>query len=209
MTGVSSTAVDDQQRKAIEDELLRIEEGATYSSQSQFEQAKLWRGTNLVLGVPAAALAGVAGATALASTTGRVTAWHPGAARRRVRRRDDDVERCAARRPGARIEQRRRDRVAQGVRGVRGPRRISRGPLRRRRLAAPPALRHSAHCVRRSEADLDPEARRELSRVPRRRFRLVSYFIKELVPDPIFRSAVSLTPAVSHVTASARLPHAA
>jgi hypothetical protein len=74
MTGVSSTAVEDQQRKAIEDELLRIEEGATYSAQSQFEQAKLWRGTNLVLGVPAAALAGVAGATALASTTGRVTA---------------------------------------------------------------------------------------------------------------------------------------
>lgn len=74
MTGVSSTAVEDAQRKAIEVELLRMEEGATYSSQSQFEQAKLWRGTNLVLGVPAAALAAVAGATALASTAGRVWA---------------------------------------------------------------------------------------------------------------------------------------
>ena len=74
MAGVSSTTVEDVQRRAIEDELLRIEEAAMYSSQSQFEQSKLWRGTNLVLGVPAAALAGVAGATALAGTTGRVTA---------------------------------------------------------------------------------------------------------------------------------------
>lgn len=66
--------MEDKRRKAIADELERIEEGAMYSSQSQFEQAKLWRGTNLILGVPAAALAGVAGATALASTTGRVAA---------------------------------------------------------------------------------------------------------------------------------------
>jgi hypothetical protein len=60
--------------QAIENELLRIEEGAEHSSQSQFEQAKLWRGTNLVLGVPAAVLAAVAGGTALASTAGRVAA---------------------------------------------------------------------------------------------------------------------------------------
>jgi hypothetical protein len=66
--------VEDEQRKAISTELARIEEGAEYSSNSQFEQAKLWRGTNLVLGVPAAVLAAVAGATALASTTGRVAA---------------------------------------------------------------------------------------------------------------------------------------
>lgn len=66
--------VDDQQRNAISTELARIEEGAEYSSNSQFEQAKLWRGTNLVLGVPAAVLAAVAGATALASTAGRVAA---------------------------------------------------------------------------------------------------------------------------------------
>jgi hypothetical protein len=59
---------------AIADELLRIEEGAEHSSQSQFEQAKLWRGTNLALGVPAAVLAAVAGATALVSTAGRVAA---------------------------------------------------------------------------------------------------------------------------------------
>jgi hypothetical protein len=66
--------VTDQRRKAIADELARIEEGAEYSSNSQFEQAKLWRGTNLVLGVPAAVLAAVAGATALATTAGRVAA---------------------------------------------------------------------------------------------------------------------------------------
>jgi hypothetical protein len=66
--------VEDQQRQAIADELQRIEEGAEYSSNSQFEQAKLWRGTNLALGVPAAVLAAVAGGTALASTAGRVVA---------------------------------------------------------------------------------------------------------------------------------------
>jgi hypothetical protein len=55
-------------------EFSRIEESAEFSSQAQFEQAKLWRGINLLLGVPAAALAAVAGATALASTSGRVAA---------------------------------------------------------------------------------------------------------------------------------------
>jgi hypothetical protein len=66
--------VEDQPREAMKEELERIEEGAEYSSNSQFEQAKLWRGTNLVLGVPAAVLAAVAGGTALASTAGRVVA---------------------------------------------------------------------------------------------------------------------------------------
>jgi hypothetical protein len=55
-------------------ELSRIAEAAGYASQSQFEQAKLWRGINLALGVPAAGLAAVAGATALASTSGRIVA---------------------------------------------------------------------------------------------------------------------------------------
>lgn len=44
------------------------------SAQSQFEQAKYWRAVNLILGVPASAFAAVAGATALASTAGRVAA---------------------------------------------------------------------------------------------------------------------------------------
>lgn len=66
--------VEDQQRKAIADELERMEEGAEYSSNSQFEQAKLWRGTNLALGVPAAVLAAVAGGTALAAAAGRIVA---------------------------------------------------------------------------------------------------------------------------------------
>lgn len=55
-------------------ELGRIEEAAEHSGQAQFEQAKLWRGINLTLGVPSAALAAVAGATALASTSGRIAA---------------------------------------------------------------------------------------------------------------------------------------
>lgn len=59
---------------SIKAELQRIEESATYSAQGQFEQAKLWRGLNLAIGAPAAALAGIAGATALASTSGRIAA---------------------------------------------------------------------------------------------------------------------------------------
>jgi hypothetical protein len=58
----------------ISDELERIEESAMLSGQAQFEQAKFWRGVNLVLGVPASALAAVSGATALATTSGRVAA---------------------------------------------------------------------------------------------------------------------------------------
>jgi hypothetical protein len=61
-------------RDAIRKELLRIEESAMQSSQGQFEQAKLWRGVNLTLGVPASVIAAVAGATGLAAATGRVLA---------------------------------------------------------------------------------------------------------------------------------------
>ena len=58
----------------IREELSRIEESAMFSAQGQFEQAKLWRSLNFLLGVPASVLAAVSGATALASTAGRVTA---------------------------------------------------------------------------------------------------------------------------------------
>lgn len=61
-------------KRSISAELDRVEESARFSAQAQFEQAKLWRGINLLFGVPTAALAGVAGATALASTTGRIAA---------------------------------------------------------------------------------------------------------------------------------------
>lgn len=61
-------------REAIRDELSRIEESATYSAQGQFEQAKQWRTVNLLLGLPASGLAAVSGATALASTAGRLLA---------------------------------------------------------------------------------------------------------------------------------------
>lgn len=67
-------ASDMEQRQALADELQRIEESATFSAQNQFEQAKQWRGVNLLLGVPASVLAAVSGATALASTTGRLLA---------------------------------------------------------------------------------------------------------------------------------------
>src|SRR3954462_6221857 len=70
----ADAAADARRRQAIEDELRRLEESAMYSAQIQFEQAKRWRGVNLMLGIPASALAAVSGATALASTTGRVAA---------------------------------------------------------------------------------------------------------------------------------------
>jgi hypothetical protein len=63
-----------EETQAIRNELSRIEESAKLSAQAQFEQAKYWRAVNLILGVPAGVLAAVAGATALASTTGRVAA---------------------------------------------------------------------------------------------------------------------------------------
>jgi hypothetical protein len=63
-----------RRRKAINDELQRLEESAMYSAQMQFELTKQWRGVNLSLGLPAAVLAAVSGATALVSTTGRIPA---------------------------------------------------------------------------------------------------------------------------------------
>lgn len=50
----------------IAKELSRIEEDAIYSAQTQFSSAKFWRGLNLALGIPAAALAALAGTTVLA-----------------------------------------------------------------------------------------------------------------------------------------------
>lgn len=61
-------------KSALEAELGRLEESATYSAQSQFEQAKIWRGANLVLGAPAAGLAAVAGASGLADASNRTWA---------------------------------------------------------------------------------------------------------------------------------------
>jgi hypothetical protein len=58
----------------IRKEVSRIEESARYSSQSQLEQAKLWRAVNLLLGLPAAVLAAIAAGTGLASAAGRVPA---------------------------------------------------------------------------------------------------------------------------------------
>ena len=52
---------------AIAQEADRIHESALYSAQGQFEQAKLWRALNMILGVPAAALAAVSGGTALSN----------------------------------------------------------------------------------------------------------------------------------------------
>jgi hypothetical protein len=70
----ANAKADAEARASIRDSLADVEEGTKWSAQGQFEQAKLWRAAHLILGVPAAALAAIAGATALASTTGRVAA---------------------------------------------------------------------------------------------------------------------------------------
>ncbi len=56
-------------KKLIYAELETLEESAMYSGQSQFEQAKFWRGVNLLIGAPAALFAAIAGATGLASVS--------------------------------------------------------------------------------------------------------------------------------------------
>jgi hypothetical protein len=61
-------------RRAIDDELQRVEESARFSAQSQFEQAKQWRALNLLLGIPASVLAALSGAATLAETAGRLPA---------------------------------------------------------------------------------------------------------------------------------------
>ncbi|MGI5187159.1 SLATT domain-containing protein [Promicromonospora sp. CA-289599] len=57
----------DEVRCELRDELDRLEERATWSSQGQFEQAKSWRALNVWLGAPVAAMAAVSGALVLAS----------------------------------------------------------------------------------------------------------------------------------------------
>ncbi|MFE6849742.1 SLATT domain-containing protein [Streptomyces sp. NPDC057674] len=59
-----------ESHRAIAQEADRIHESSMWSSQGQFEQAKLWRLINLLLGVPAAGLAAVSGGTALAGDVG-------------------------------------------------------------------------------------------------------------------------------------------
>ncbi|MFJ7123889.1 SLATT domain-containing protein [Streptomyces albogriseolus] len=59
-----------ESHQTIAQEADRIHESALWSAQGQFEQAKLWRLINLILGVPAAALAAVSGGTALAGDVG-------------------------------------------------------------------------------------------------------------------------------------------
>jgi hypothetical protein len=48
-------------------EILRIHESVLWSAQVQFEQMKLWRSVNLLLGIPGAVLAAIAGGTGLAA----------------------------------------------------------------------------------------------------------------------------------------------
>lgn len=65
---------DEEVKAVVIVELGRIEESSRDSAQSQFEQSKQWRAINLALGIPASALAAIAGATALSITSGRIAA---------------------------------------------------------------------------------------------------------------------------------------
>lgn len=53
--------------RAVAKELDRLHESVLWSAQGQFEQMKLWRSLNLLLGVPAAVLAAISGGTGLAA----------------------------------------------------------------------------------------------------------------------------------------------
>ena len=64
----------DVELNPIADEVARIEEAVTYGAQTQFSSAKFWRALNLMLGVPAAGLAAVAGAAGLADASDVKTA---------------------------------------------------------------------------------------------------------------------------------------
>lgn len=68
-----SSAISDE-LKPIAVEADRVHESVMWSSQGQFEQMKLWRAMNVVLGVPAAILAAVSGGTGLASQATKVPA---------------------------------------------------------------------------------------------------------------------------------------
>jgi hypothetical protein len=66
--------MDEADSKQLLVEGRRVEESAKYSAQNQFEQAKIWRGLNYIIGVPATGLAAVAGAVALMTAVGRIWA---------------------------------------------------------------------------------------------------------------------------------------
>jgi hypothetical protein len=63
--------MDKADRDRLHAEGRRIEQSAMWSSQNQFEQAKIWRGSNYLIGVPSTALGAVAGVATLATTIGR------------------------------------------------------------------------------------------------------------------------------------------
>ena len=56
-----------EELRPVATELDRLHESVLWSAQGQFEQMKLWRSLNLLLGVPAAVLAAISGGTGLAA----------------------------------------------------------------------------------------------------------------------------------------------
>lgn len=67
VTDTSPHQDDEARRRAIGQELDRLEERAMWSAQGQLEQAKTWRALNVWLGAPSAVAAATAGALVLTS----------------------------------------------------------------------------------------------------------------------------------------------
>ncbi len=63
--------MDESDFKRLLAEGRRVEESAKWSGQNQFEQAKIWRGSNYIIGLPSTGLGAVAGAATLATAIGR------------------------------------------------------------------------------------------------------------------------------------------
>src|SRR4051812_16542021 len=66
--------MDDEAKSELAKEAIRIEESATYASETQFEYAKSWRRIDRVLAGVAAVLAAVAGVGSLSKTLGPTAA---------------------------------------------------------------------------------------------------------------------------------------
>ncbi len=58
-------------KDAIRQEANKVHEAVMYSSQGQFEQAKLWNKRYLFLGIPSSGIAAIAGVAGLATTIGK------------------------------------------------------------------------------------------------------------------------------------------
>ncbi|MFE3655479.1 hypothetical protein [Streptomyces sp. NPDC059165] len=70
----ATTPLPDDQRHRLRDEIERLREEAAHQKRLAHRRAEFWARTEIALGFPAALLAGVAGATGLATADARIPA---------------------------------------------------------------------------------------------------------------------------------------